>query len=184
MNSKTLPSMGTCLLRLKKFWTRPAQRRGGQITGRSGVSRALAEQDFSSTAVVVSLLALLAGCGETPPQFGEVEGVLYVRGQPQPNMTIRFMPDPAKGNDVAANASGTTDAQGRYQLQSTFKGKDFQGAAVGWHKVLVEDPRLSALPQGQARPPEIVPRTYGNPATTKLSKEVKPGQQTIDLKID
>ena len=131
-----------------------------------------------------SLLAvLLSGCGKSPPEFGEVEGVVRVQGQPQAGLLVRFLPDPTRGNDLPINAAGETDAQGKYQLRYYYDGAEGMGAPVGWHRVLIEDMALSQVPQGAARPPERIPRDYAKAATTPLQQEVKSGGQTIDLDI-
>jgi len=129
------------------------------------------------------LTLLLVGCGEPLPEFGEVEGVVLVKGKPQRGLLVRFMPDPQRGNDLPINAAGETDAEGKYQLQYFYKDAEGMGAPVGWHRVLIEDTSLSRVPQGAARPPELIPRSYSNPTTTPLQKEVKPGEQTIDFDI-
>src|SRR4051794_37230804 len=122
------------------------------------------------------------GCTKKPqPEIGQVDGVVRVNGKPQGRLLVRFLPDPAKGNKWPINATGKTDAQGKYTLAYSYDGKDGAGAPVGWHRVLIEDTALSGVPQGQTPPPPLVPPTYNSPASTPLDKEVKPGAQTIDL---
>ena len=132
----------------------------------------------------LSLLALfLGGCGKPLPEFGEVDGIVTIKGQPQSGMLVRFLPDPSRGNDLPINAAGETDAEGRYQLRYYYDGTEGFGAPVGWHRVLIEDTALSQVPQGGALPPERIPRAYASPTTTPLEQEVKSGQQTIDFDI-
>lgn len=129
------------------------------------------------------LPVLLIGCGEPPPEFGEVEGVILVKGKPQRGLLVRFMPDPQRGNDLPINAAGETNAEGKYQLRYYYNGVEGMGAPVGWHRVLIEDTALSGVPQGGPLPPELIPRSYANPTTTPLQKEVKSGHQMIDFDI-
>ncbi len=135
--------------------------------------------------VCLSLLpALFVGCGEVLPEFGEVEGVVLINGKPHQGLLLRFLPDPGRGNDLPINATGETDAEGKYQLRYYYRDAEGLGAPVGWHRVLIEDSALSRVPQGAPLPPEVIPRSYGSPTTTPLQKEVKSGQQTIDFEID
>jgi hypothetical protein len=136
--------------------------------------------------VIVSLsfgILLVTGCGPKPPEFGEVEGIVRIGGQPHAGLVVRYFPDPAKGNNLPINAMGKTDAQGKYSLQHVFNGHEGPGAVIGWHRVLIEDASRGPTPQGQTPPPPLVSSTYSSPATTPLLKEVKAGSQTIDLDI-
>ena len=132
---------------------------------------------------IAAISTIVAGCGESPPEFGQVTGVVRVKGRPQSRLMVRFLPEPVDGKELAANASGTTDDQGKYELRYYYKGEEGLGAPVGWNRVLLEDTRLSALAQGQRAPPQIIPPEYNSPGTTPLRKEVKPGPQTIDLEL-
>jgi hypothetical protein len=69
------------------------------------------------------------------------------------------------------------------QWDCTRRDKTGGCASFGWHRVLIEDPALSQVPQGQAPPPQLIPPAYNSPASTPLLKEVKPGEQTIDLEV-
>jgi len=127
--------------------------------------------------------SLLAGCGESLPKIVPVEGVVRVNGEPQAGLVVRFMPDPEKGNDHPINARATTDAQGTYRLKYFFNGREGEGAPVGWHRVLIEDPAFSQVPQGTPLPPVLVPSVYNSPNSTPLRFEVREGLQAIDLDV-
>ena len=127
------------------------------------------------------LLLAVIGCGKKAIEFGEVSGVVRVGGQPHAGLVVRFLPDPAKGNDLPINATGRTDAQGKYTLTHVMDGKEAPGAPVGWHRVMIEDTSRGPTPQGQTPLPPLVSPAFSSPATTPLAKEVKPGAQTIDL---
>ena len=132
---------------------------------------------------LLCLCLVIAGCGEGAPETGLVTGVVRVNGRPHRGLVVRFLPDPDKGNALAINATGTTDEQGKYTLGHVYDGEEAPGAPVGWHRVLIEDASRPPARQGQQPPPPLIPPAYNSPATTPLSKEVKPGEQTIDIDI-
>jgi hypothetical protein len=139
---------------------------------------------FRAFHATAALLVAIIGCGEKLPEFGQVSGVVTAKGQPLKGMIVTFMPDPSKGNELPYNGTGRTDDEGRYTLEWGFKGEKGQGAAVGWNKVVVIDTRYSSIPQGAPVPPRLFPPNYGLITSTPLAFEVKPGPQTIDLKLD
>jgi hypothetical protein len=128
-------------------------------------------------------LLCLPGCGEKPIEFGDVSGVVTVGGKKHANLVVRFLPEPEKGKELPINATGRTDAQGKYTLTHVKDGVEAPGAPVGWHRVLVEDASRGPTPQGQTPPPPLISPTYASPASTPIKKEVKPGAQTIDLEV-
>ena len=127
--------------------------------------------------------AFLAGCGSPKPEFASVTGTLLLNGKPQRGLRVSFMPDAEKNNTWAAIARGTTDEQGKYTLTYEYQREEGTGAPVGWHRVLIEDVSRPPTPQGQTPPPPLVPPEYSSDRTTPLRKEVKPGEQTIDLDV-
>jgi hypothetical protein len=135
------------------------------------------------TIALFALLVVAVGCGKKAPEFAEVQGVVRIGGQPHAGLIIHFLPDPGKGNNLTINATGKTDAAGKYSLQHAYNGQEAPGATIGWNRVLIQDASRGPTPQGQAAPPPLVSTIYSNPATTPLSKEVKPGSQSIDLDL-
>jgi len=134
-------------------------------------------------AVVVAALAPFSGCAEPLPEFGQVTGVVTVKGQPKKGLTVTFMPEPSEGKELAINAAGETDDQGKFELRYVYNGQEDLGAPVGAHRVLVYDPRFAAIPQGVDPPPRWFSIDYSNPIKTPLRFEVKPGPQTFDIKL-
>lgn len=130
-----------------------------------------------------SSLLLSAGCAEPLPEFGQVEGVVTVKGKPQKGLIITFMPDPAAGNDWPFNASGKTDDQGKYILLYAHKGMEGPGAPTGWNRATIQDTRYASIPQGAPLPPRLFSTDYSGAATTPLKYEVKPGPQTINIEL-
>ncbi len=132
-------------------------------------------------AILISVCVL--GCGKKPPEMGQVSGIVRVKGNPQPKLSVRFLPDPEKGNSLSINASGKTDEQGKYSLQHVYNDVAAPGALLGWHRVIIEDLSRGPTPQGQTPPPPLIPLEYNSPASTPLRVEVKSGSQTIDLDV-
>jgi hypothetical protein len=134
--------------------------------------------------LLLSVLLASIGCGEAGPEVAEVQGVVRVRGKTYPQLAVRFMPDPTKGNDQPINAYGITDQDGKFELTYSHKGSEGKGAPVGWHRVTIEDTRRGAIPPDQPLPPQIIPPAYYNLAKTPLSVEVKAGEvNSIDLEV-
>lgn len=136
----------------------------------------------------IRLLPLVAvaafGCGGPKHQFGVVEGVVRIKGQPAEGVYIEFTPDPDKGGR-GPSSQGTSGPGGRYGLKfaDTRGGASADGAVVGWHRVLVYDLKRPPAAQGEAPKPSRVPDTYGQLGATPLKFEVKPGTQTFDIEI-
>ncbi len=91
-------------------------------------------QRIAFAAFLLGLLLILPGCGDAPPEFAEVQGIVFVNGRPRSGLLVRFLPDPEKGNDLPINAIGKTNSEGRYQLKYSYKGEEGVGAPVGWHR--------------------------------------------------
>ena len=138
---------------------------------------------FLLTASLLLAITILAGCGEALPEFGQVTGVVTVKGQPKKGLFVTFMPEPAAGKELPINAAGETDDQGKFELRYVFKGEEGVGAPVGPHRVIVHDPRFSSIPQGAPLPPRWFSIDYSNPLKTPLRFEVKPGPQTFEIKL-
>jgi hypothetical protein len=56
------------------------------------------------------------------------------------------------------------------------------GAVVGWHRVVITDPQLSASATGRGVPIRIS-SDYSLVGTTPLSQEIKPGKQSIEIAL-
>jgi hypothetical protein len=133
-------------------------------------------------AVLVAVFA--AGCGNRVP-LGRVEGTVRLDGRPLEDVAVTFLPDAAEGT-AGPHSAGKTDAGGRYQLRCE-DGRE--GAAVGSHRVIVEDLAPYRLPRDDDAPPTAraikprVPAAYADPSKTPIRREVKPGEQAIDLEL-
>jgi len=134
--------------------------------------------------MVLALAALvtLAGCGSDAPPIGLVSGTVTHNGKPVPNLTVSFMPENGRPS------WGMTNSEGYYSLHWD---EDHDGAEVGTHKVSVAYiPGSQAEEVGRSKVAPATPedrkevlKKYGI-ETSPLTQQVKPGKQTIDLKLD
>jgi hypothetical protein len=124
-----------------------------------------------------------------------VEGILRLGGQPLDNCLVTFFPESGQAASWACS-TGLTDSQGRFRLRGS---QQQDGAAVGWHRVTIQDLLVSQGVQrrdhgtvdrdeSEEKPPSPlrrsrVPAAYLSVTETPLSREVKPGHQVIDLDI-
>jgi hypothetical protein len=147
------------------------------------------------TAGLVLALTMLFGCGRDSPP-ATVEGTLRLGGKPLDNCLVTFLPEPGQESN-GPHSTALTDQQGSYRLRCD---NQQDGAAIGWHRVTVQDLSVStgvrrrdhgtvdAEMTEDAPPPPVrrsrVPEGYMSPATTPLRKEVEQGHQVIDLEIE
>jgi hypothetical protein len=133
---------------------------------------------------VVWLVAVLGGCGGGP-ELHPVSGTVSYRGEMVQGATVTFRCEEA--NTIA---TGTTDAQGRFELSTYQAG---QGAVAGKHTVTVTKASAAAEPgsgsmsmedamkQGP-RPPKtepqaLLPAKYADPARPQIEYTVSPGEK-------
>lgn len=147
----------------------------------------------AGTDVCLAILLMGAGCApNTSP--ATVEGVLRLHGKPLDDCLVTFLPEPRPGVG-SSHAVGVTDRHGHFRLRDA---EQHDGAVVGWHRVTVEDllvsqgvhrrdhGTLDADATETASPPtrhSRVPPEYASLTRTPLRREVKPGQQLIDLNL-
>lgn len=124
-----------------------------------------------------------------------MEGTLRLGGRPLDNCLITFFPESAQDAEFP-RSTGLTDRQGCYRLR--FDDQQ-EGAAIGWHRVTVQDLSVStgvhrrdhgtfdASMEETAPPPPVrrsrVTQRFMSPEDTPLRQEVKPGHQVIDFDI-
>lgn len=126
--------------------------------------------------VIWPVLVLLAtGCG---PKYslGTVSGVVTLDGKPLPQATVTF----SRGQ--GRMSVGTTDAEGRYQLQYT---NSQRGAEPGSHTVRITSQIDHISGEGDLASvegrKELLPPRYHD--KTELTAEVKRGRNTIDFEL-
>jgi hypothetical protein len=115
-------------------------------------------------------LTTVAGCGG---DLGRVSGVVTLDGKPLPEATVEFQPK------LGSPSYGETDRNGRYELLYT---PDRPGAEIGEHQVRISTYKV--IPDGDDRIelPEKIPASYNE--NSKVVREVVPGRQTIDFRIE
>ena len=127
--------------------------------------------------VLLGCLAIPVGCGKSGPDLGQVTGKVTLNGKPLADASIEFIPE--KGRPSMA----TTDAGGQYELVYT---ADRPGALPGKHTVRITTGRPGYEGEGgqggQEARDEVVPPKYNS--ASELAREVKPGSNTIDFKLE
>ena len=139
-------------------------------------------------AAAAVLTAAAVGCEPAAPPTAPVGGVVTLGGEPLPGVEVRFLPVRAEGEEPKAISVGVTDDFGRYALE--YRGRDVPttGAAVGPHKVTLND-RLAEEARDPVAVPDRIPPRYSNGALSPLAVTVAPpagdppAEQTIDLEL-
>lgn len=135
-----------------------------------------------SFVLLLAAVATITGCGG--PTLGRVEGSVRVAGQPLAGVVVTFIPE-VERDAAALRSLAQTDRHGRYRLRNE---KQQEGAAVGKHRVIVEDLAILSAPRSAdgtvvQRPRARFLPAYSDPLRTPLVVEVKPGEQTLDLEL-
>lgn len=160
---------------------------------REASPRSIPSPRSAAALAVLGILVAFPGCGGSQPKGpqGAVHGKVAVDGAAVPAGTIVTYVGEAGGT-----ASGLTDAGGAYRLTSMYG----QGVPVGKYKVVVMpasvesstapeqqmEESMQAMQSGKAYGPtenSLIPSKYGNFATTPESREVKEGENEIDLNL-
>ena len=121
---------------------------------------------FAATIVLILGLSIVVGCGDGRPARIPVSGTVTYRGKPLDGANVTFVP---KGSRPA---SGQTDAQGRFTLQ-TFSSGD--GVVAGDHVVCIvksvpdpKDKKKSPYPKMIS----VTPARYATPVQSPLKAAV------------
>jgi hypothetical protein len=134
--------------------------------------------------LAIGTLALFAfGCSDKGYEVAEVDGVLLIDGKPGHKMLIEFIPDVDQGTKGPISTA-QTDKDGRFTLvlnggpSATIQ----KGAVVGQHRVTLSDLQMAESATGVGVPIRIPP-DYSLSGLTPLTHEVKPGKQSIEIKL-
>lgn len=160
-----------------------------------GVAFSTRAMILGSSMLAVCLSIVAVGCSRTGPMVEFVEGTVRLDGQPLEGADVGF--SPVTGGLVAY---GRTNSAGAFRLTTAQGGKKFGGAPAGEYAVTVikwrnrlddlgpnpdpsdadaagkwqaEAERLMSLPADY-----IVPKAYGDKATSPLRATVKKGRNT------
>jgi hypothetical protein len=116
----------------------------------------------------------VAGCGSAD-NLAKVTGKVTLDGKVLTDATVEFQPIAEGGSP----SSGSTDAEGRYELMYTFR---TPGALPGEHVVSIRTAGTYFDDQGnELERPERVPAEYND--QTKLRRTVVPGTNTFDFDL-
>ena len=104
-----------------------------------------------------------------------MKGKVTLNGRPLEDATVKFQPTAAGGSP----SSGKTDADGQYELMSTF---DTAGAMPGEHVVSIQTAETYFDEEGNERErEERVPAKYNR--QTELKRVVEPGTNTFNFDL-
>jgi hypothetical protein len=122
----------------------------------------------------VMLVCAVAGCGRGGAR---VSGTVTLDGRPLDTGSVQF--HPAAAGPVAY---GSIDAQGRFTLRV---GAAASPVAPGRYTATVVAVAATAptSPDAETLPVPITPQKYGDVATSGLTFDLKPGENTIDIDL-
>lgn len=121
-------------------------------------------------------LLLVAGCGESGPSLGSVEGTVTLDGQPLANAIVNFEPADEAGN--RSSYDGQTDESGHYVLHAT---ASRMGAEPGDYTVHITLPKPAA-DDPRAKTAAKIPAKYNT--RSELRATVKDGENTFDWPLE
>lgn len=140
--------------------------------------------------MIIGLTLTVGGCGkELDPNealLKPVSGTVTLDGQPLARAKISFIPT---GDTKGQGGEGVTGENGTYKL-TTYRGGT--GAVPGNYKVIISKrlmPDGSEVPLDDKTPPiesparEILPPTYSNQQTSKLTATVPATGGTVDFPL-
>jgi hypothetical protein len=122
---------------------------------------------------------MFAGCGD---KLAQVEGTISLDGRPiatDASVTGSVAFYPADGRGVPA--VGIIDGNGRYEMSTVSQAGVAPGSydvAISATRIIIPEP--GATPSGQP----ITPRRYASSKESNLHADVKPGNNTIDFKLE
>ena len=122
-------------------------------------------------------LVCLVGCGS---KLASVSGIVRLDGKPIAAAGVAFHPV-----DKGPVASGTTDADGRYRLETGSQ----SGVAPGEYRVTVCKDRISGIGKdglalsGGIKVEHFLPPKYNDPATSPLRVTVGQGAQSHNFDL-
>lgn len=124
----------------------------------------------STAMAIVAVLGftVIAGCGQSGPELGDVSGTVTVDGQPTAGLSVEFQP---KGG--GPGSMGGTGADGTYKLQ--FR-RGTTGAVIGTHIV-----RVTVAETEEGGPQVKIPAKYNT--ESELTCDVKPGENKFNIDI-
>lgn len=147
--------------------------------------------DVTRVATTIAFCCLLlTGCGRRGPDVQLVEGVVTLDGAPCADAVVGF--SPATGG---LPATGRTLPDGSYRITAVRGGREHGGTTVGEYLVTIDKMEQLPMPPNpvelQLEPQfrYIVPKAYGDRATSGLKATVRQGRNAgpefrFDLRSD
>ena len=133
----------------------------------------------ASGAVACLAAALIAGCGDRSGlDLAPVSGTVTYNGEPLDHGQVVFIP----GEGVPGpSAVGEIGPDGSFRMKSA----DYDGAAVGTHKVTVHCRRPLRPEEAKSLiiPELLIPARYASEEETPLSYTVEEGDNELDLEL-
>jgi hypothetical protein len=122
------------------------------------------------------LVACISGCaGSQGSETVEVTGTVTFDGKPLEGANVIF--HPLEGGEGMLASQSVTDAEGRFQLAThTGGGKYKPGIVAGKYAVAITKLDTAAISKTFAPPKNLLPKKYGDPATSGLTADVVVGQ--------
>ena len=135
-----------------------------------------------------AMAAALAGCGGSskPYNTAPVSGRITLDGKPLAGARVYFFPihDPQSGPLSGPEAYGTTDADGRYTLETAFGER---GATIGPNRVAVSTVKYETSPTNpeaqRVAVPERVPKKYSTERGMLKFEVTSEGSQSADFDL-
>lgn len=142
------------------------------MTGRNPRGRRIGQAAWLAAALVISSVT---GCGRGGAR---VSGTVTLDGRPLETGSVQF--HPAAAGPVAY---GSIDAQGRFSLTVGAAASPVPPGRYTATVVAVAAPP-DAGPNVEAVPIPITPRKYGDVATSGLTFDLMPGENTIGIELE
>lgn len=138
-------------------------------------------QRFLQFCLILTTGCVIAGCGSGDPGFAPVSGVVTYKDQPIGKINVMFVPTELKGQI----AEGTTDENGKFQLQTMKPG---DGAQMGSYKVsfkYVSDiiPDMPGFDGGVQPEVSIIPVIYADENTSGFTANVESAKNEFQFDL-
>jgi len=123
------------------------------------------------------LVAFVSGClGSQGPDTVDVTGTVTFAGKPIEGANVIFHPL-QDGEHILASQS-VTNAEGKFQLATHVGGGKYKaGIVAGKYAVAITKLDTAAISNTFAPPQNLLPKKYGNPATSGFSATVGAGAE-------
>lgn len=139
------------------------------------IVRTVAGSTIAAAAILIVLIAAIAGCGRSDSSVAPVSGTVTLGGEPLADAVVTFQPT------GGPPSRGITDAAGKYALRYT---REIVGARIGPHVVSITTHRAANDDADPPRPavPERVPWNFRGD-DSELRASVAAGGNTIDFPL-